>query len=503
MNEKIYKLLNQTVNDTDTEAEPLTDEEVKAMMKRFHSENNSENGKNITHKKHRFAAAMVAVAAAAVLVPTSVYAISRITAKIEQTADYQNTVKIEAPTAAEGLSANDEEYMIYELGYIPEGFVFGDENSTHAGKYKNYETDGGITTTFVRLPADGKEHKINLRFSENCENYESDGKTAMINYRVGYSAGGDKNGNQYGREVWISFNDTRYVLVLYVTNDISQDELYKIIDNISLKPTDEKRFGEYIWWEDPANYSSGSGKKKTEVNPHHIVDPDDENFLKIGETGDYNSDTLNCSFTINSAEFTDSFDGINTDGCGWEADYSAYMDENGNLLPNTRTWYTVGDGIYTLDEDIMSYDMPYHILKMNVTITNNADEYREFCICPNIVSFTSDSVPEYIEEDLNIPSGYEDMDIEFYDSLDRIRAKKYIDFVGGHFFSFDTDDAHMGFKNYVNLEAGESADFEIRFVCSENRLGNLYVSFYTTGNSFSESLKRGFPMYSLCDLRPE
>ena len=116
MNEKIYRLLNQTVNDTDIEAEPLTEEEINAMMKRFHSENSHEKSKTINHKKHRFAAAMVAVAAAAVLVPTSVYAISRINAKIEQTADYQNTVKIEAPTEAEGLSAGEEGYMMFELG---------------------------------------------------------------------------------------------------------------------------------------------------------------------------------------------------------------------------------------------------------------------------------------------------------------------------------------------------------------------------------------------------
>lgn len=503
MNDNIYRLLNETRNNEEfSDTEPLSQEEVTQIMKRFHNDNNVDRSKKITHKKHRFTAVIAAVAAAAVLIPTSVYAYNHISARIEQTAKYRNTVKIETPDDAEPLSENEATYMMYEIGYVPDGFVW--DVPPYGGKYHNSETDGGITPVFYRIPADGEDFEIDLRNSESCENYETGDKVAMINYRIGYSERTEDSGRIFGREVWISFNDTRYLLQLFVTNDISRDELYKIIDSVSLYPTDEKMFGEYFGWLDE-NTEQGA---YTDDGSDAVV-PENINIVKIGEIADYPDKhgygSLNFSFTVNSAELTDSFDGINTDGCGDETDFSNYTDENGNILPNTRTWYTVGDGINTLHEDIMSYDMPYHILKLNVTVTNNNDEFKEVCICPNLVNFNSNGAPLYYETDSNAPSGYEDKKINFCDSLESIANSVTH---GGRiavneFFSFNTDDEHMGEKNYVNLAAGESADFEVCFVCSDNRLEDLYLSFYTIGNGLSETLRDGYPLVDLSDIKPE
>ena len=94
MNDKIYSLLNKTRNDVElSEETPLSDKEVNLIMKRYRNENNAETKK--VQKKHRFPAAAAVLAAAVVLVPTTVYAYTRINAKIEKTAPYQNTVKIQ------------------------------------------------------------------------------------------------------------------------------------------------------------------------------------------------------------------------------------------------------------------------------------------------------------------------------------------------------------------------------------------------------------------------
>lgn len=506
MNDNIYRLLNGTQNNEDfSDTKPLSDKEVTQIMKKFHNENNHTENKKSPAKKHRITAVIAAAAAAVVLIPTSVYAYNHISARIEQTAKYRNTVKIETPNEADQLSENEATYMMYEIGYVPEGFVW--DVPPYGGKYHNSETEGGITPVFYRIPADGEDFEIDLRNSESCENYETGDKVAMINYRIGYSERTEDSGRIFGREVWISFNDTRYLLQLFVTNDISQDELYKIIDSVSLYPTDEKRFGEYFGWLDEDNNNNNNSGSSN--NSYYAVDLDNANVVKIGEIADYpdkySTGSMNVSFTVNSAELTDSFDGINTDGCGDETDFSNYMDENGNILPNVRTWFTIGDGIDTINEDIMSYDMPYHILKLNVTVTNNNDESKEVCICPNLINIDSDGMPNYYETDSNAPSGYEDKEIHFYDSLDRIANSVTH---GGRialneFFSFNTDDEHMGRKNYVNLAAGESADFEVCFVCSDNRLENLYLSFYTVGNSLSQSLRDGYPIVELSDLKSE
>lgn len=486
MNDNIYRLLNGAQNEEFPDPEPLSKEEVTSIMKRFENENNR-TAKPVSHKKRRIIAAVTAIAAAAVFVPTSVFAYSRISARIEKTANYRNTITIPAPTEPENLSENALPYMMFSLDYVPEGFVFGAEGTSHAGKYHNEETGGGMSAVFYRIPADGKDFQIDLTGSESCENYETEGKTAMISYRVGYSTY-DGTGNPYGREVWISFNDTRYLLQLFVTNDISQEELYKIIDNVSLYETDEKRFGEYFPWLDKSSQSSSY------ENPYlHPVDIADVNMKKLGESADYDD----YSFTVNSVVLTDSFDGIYTDSCGWTEDhphfedFRKFMDENGNILPNTRTWYSVGDDINTIDEAVLSYDMPYHILKLSITVTNTTDEFQEIGISPQLIGFNSEGIPGG-EEDLNRPEGYENL---YYTD--------FIQYDVGGFFSFSADAEHKGDKNSLKLAAGESADIQICFACSENRVGNLYLYFGSIGNSYSQSLKSGNPLVDLCDLRPE
>lgn len=146
----------------------------------------------MTTGKRRKVIAVAAVAAVAVLVPTLVYAYKSITASVSETAPYQNTISIQGASAAKGeqLSETKDKYMMYKLEYIPEGFVLGSENSAYEGKYHNDETGGGITPVFYRIPAKD-DFKINLDFSEKCENYGTDGKTAMVSYRPGYGTKGE------------------------------------------------------------------------------------------------------------------------------------------------------------------------------------------------------------------------------------------------------------------------------------------------------------------------
>mgnify|MGYP003294384438 CR=1 FL=1 len=346
--------------------------------------------------------------------------------------------------------------------------------------------------------------EVDLSNSARCENYESNGNTAMINYRIGYDEG-ENDPRDYGREVWIYFGDTRYVLQLTIGNGISQDDLYKIIDNASLVPTNEQRFGEYFPWLD----DSSNADKEYFDSTFFPISLDECNIVQIGETGSYKSPDgfINCSFTINSAEITDSFDGIDTDSCGWYADYSEYMDENGNILPNTRTWFTVGDGVNTIDEDIESVDMPFHILKLNVTAVNYSDEQQEIGICPNLISFNSDSVPMPFEIDDNVPNGYEnlkvrtiyDSELDFSDSLLSLEKEEYIP--ANYNFSFNTDDTHKGDRNSLRLDAGESADFEVCFMISDNSIGKTYLQFYRIGNSESSSFRKGYPLYDLTEIK--
>ncbi len=501
MNDKIYSLLNKTRNNVENSEEtPLSDKEVNLIMKRYRNENNAETKK--VQKKHRFPAAAAVLAAAVVLVPTTVYAYTRINAKIEKTAPYQNTVKIqpvsepktEASAAEEPTEKpTKEQYMMYELGYLPDGYEWMGEDSPYGGKIHNMDTNGGITPVFYRIPAEG-DFEVDLSNSASCENYESGDKTAMINYRISYNNGDESN---FGRDIWIFFNDTRYLLELFITDDISQEDMYKIIDNVSLYETDEKCFGEYFPWLDKPSQAEIDAENEYLKSITQPVAEEDRVVLNIGDTADYAAHDGWGGYTVrvNSAELTDSFDEITTDACGWDADYSRYMDENGNILPNTRTWYKFGDGVYTLNEDMYSEDMPYHILKVNATYTNTRDEVFDIGISPDIIGFDSDGVPVGYETGEKIPPEFPN-GCNYRDSLEKHD-------ISGVFLSLSVFGDQKGDKNHVILESNETVDVEMCFLVPETRLGNMYFNFMTVGNGYSQSIKNGYPIFDFTALKAE
>lgn len=479
MNDKIYMLLSCVKNKEIEDGEQLSKAEVNNIMKRFKNENSGT--RNITYRKRRIAIAAAIVAAASVIVPGSVYAYSRYYAKIEKTNTYQNTVTVRS---VEKVSENEavtdmaeKEFKDWKFTYLPEGLA-EDESGW---KYHDYETGAAITPCKYYLPFCGDEIKEEMNFSADCENYETGDKTVMINYKLSYEKEKDDPTN-YGRVVWISFNDYELVLQLYISNGLPQDELYKIIDGIELYSIDEETFHERYGYADDENR-----RQNDDVSEGNIYDDFDKISLDeftIKKTGDtvtysefYSGDI---SFRVNNVEITDSFDGITTDASGDPADFDSLTDENNNIISNTRTWYRFGDGITTIDEDICSSEMPYHIIKMNVTAEYSGDEYEEIGICPTLVNYNSlfGSVVKF-EEDTNIPDGYAPGEVGFRDS---IRDEYFISLDG--LISMDSDEKNYCTKNYIGLEPGESADFQICFVCSENMLKkDLFVRFYNTDNN--------------------
>lgn len=411
-----------------------------------------------TFNKKRGLAVIAAAVAVTAAIPLSVLAYEKLTAKIEKTGNYENTISIQTPVAdTENTEAS--KYMYYEFGWVPEGYVPSTEKPGFT--LDSEEIEGGISTQFYKLP-DDMTLELSLPFSAECETYEAEGKTALINYREPHVL---FNENPYTREVFVSFEGTSYVLDMSITKDISHEDLLKIIDNITLYPTEEMLYGDYIPWLDESNYQSIS-------NPETYAY--EENVRTIGDTVSkpYSGAGMHDGYdiTLNSFELTDSFDGITTDGCGWETDYSELMDENGNIIENIRTTVKRGDGVDTNDEIISEESLPMHILKMNVTYTNTADVENEVLISPIM----------FIIEDGEPVVNWEcDGEYSCYDSV-----------LGGerqsHWFSVAADSEQKGSKNSLILEPGESADVQIAFFVDDNVKDKIYVSFDVSGNNFGE-----------------
>ncbi len=414
--------------------------------------------KKTFNKKRGFAVIAAAVAITAAI-PLSVLAYEKLTAKIEKTANYESTVTIQTPTADAENSEITEQYMFYKLKWVPEGYIPSTEKPGFT--LDSEEIEGGISTQFYKLP-DDMTLELSLPFSAECENYGTEGKTALINYREPDVLFND---NPYTRDVFVSFEGTSYVLDMSITEDISHEDLLKIIDNITIYPTEEMLYGDYIPWLDESNYQTVSTPKTY---------ADEENVRTIGDTVSkpYSGAGMHDGYdiTLNSFELTDSFDGITTDGCGDETDFSHLMDENGNIIENIRTTVKRGDGVDTNDEIISEESLPMHILKLNVTYTNTADVENEIGISP-IMFIMEDGEPVVNWEVQGEYSCYDSI-------LGRERRS--------HWFSVAFDSEQKGSKNYLLLEPGESADVQIAFFVDDNVKDKVYVSFEVSGNNFGE-----------------
>ncbi|MBQ3138937.1 MAG: hypothetical protein IJB68_05415 [Ruminococcus sp.] len=412
-----------------------------------------------TFNKKRGLAVIAAAVAVTAAIPLSVFAYEKLTAKIEKTGNYENTILIQTPVA-DTENTEAPKYMFYEFGWIPEGYVPHEENSG----FKNPENGGRIAPDLYKLP-DDTNVELKLPYSENCETYESEGKTALINYRSPNVY--NKGTISIDRSVYICFEGTTYVLTLLISEDVSEADMKKIIDEITLYPTEEKLHGDYIPWLDKSNYQSASYSPKKfyayEENVRTIGDTASNPYTGNGVDG--------YDVTLNSFELTDSFDGITTDGCGDETDFSHLMDENGNIIENIRTTIKLGDGVNTIDEIISEEVVPMHILKMNVTITNTADIENDICICPTMF-IIEDGEPK--ADWVNNKAGY-----SCFDSLVGYDVQRM-------WFSLAMDSDQKGGKNHLILAPNESADVQIAFFVDDNVKDKVYVSFDVSGNNFGE-----------------
>ncbi len=412
-----------------------------------------------TFNKKRGLAVIAAAVVITAAIPLSVFAYEKLTAKIEKTANYENTISIQTPVA-DTENTEAPKYMFYEFGWVPEGYV----PSTEKGGFTldSDEIKGGISPLFYKLP-DDMTLELSLPFSAECETYEAEGKTALINYREPHVFFDEI---PYTREVFVSFEGTSYVLDISITKDISHEDLLKIIDNITLYPTEEKLHGDYIPWLDESNYQSDS------YSPQKFY-AYEENVRTIGDTvsNPYTGNGIDgYDVTLNSFELTDSFDGITTDSGGDETDFSHLMDENGNIIENIRTTIKLGDGVNTIDEIISEEVVPMHILKMNVTITNTADIENDICICPTM----------FIIEDGEPIVNWEVQDeYSCYDSILGLERQSM-------WFSLAMDSDQKGGKNHLILAPNESADVQIAFFVDDNVKDKVYVSFEVSGNNFGE-----------------
>ncbi len=360
---------------------------------------------------------------------------------------------------------------IYDVAYcwLPEGLEYQKQDSPYGGKFHNWTTDDGMTPDFTKVPKGLKyyEDTGNPEIGTTKDEWLLDGKTVSMYYRSTYIPNNPEH--NFGRIAFIYFDNTPYVLKLYVTDGISEEDFRKIIDNVKLVPSEGETAGIYT---PPQNeqenteFTVGSYEKMgTPAGSLPVVqvgEPVQEIYPDIwGEV----------SAKVTGVRFDDDFNGLTTDGIGLETDYSEYLDEDGKLIENVRRW--VGyDGGATIEHGIET--VPVSVMTVNITYTNNGTEpMKDYCVCPTLQTqydgyFFRQRIFDIIKMELELETNN-------IDCIDTFRP-------------LTADDMHFSFsgpnqssKNNINLEPGESTEVTLAFIVEDKHRDNLYLSMNENG----------------------
>lgn len=411
-----------------------------------------------SHKFHmkKSMTALIAVAAAVVILPTAVYASTQIRGYF-QTKDgvYQQEMVI-----PKNDSVSDQ-IMALQVGWMPEGMA----TDPSSGKYRD-PSGRAISMLFYKIDSQEAALTHTVNYSVSQETLTCGSNTVL--YAVTDTTGVSGK-DVFDKDVWVAFPDSNYAVQFYATTDVTKEEIEKIAENLSLTPSDKETAE--LWSGEPQEATGGTDE---------VYKVDDYTIQQIGDTirsDFYDDDDKYSRITakLDSVSVQDNFDGLPAvDDIGNPIDYSQYLNADGTVKDDVRTWYSRGDGVNTLDTKIKEETVPQRVLVMHLTYTNECSITQEICVCPSLLQKNGDRLDygavacEPTDETMYCNGTLDDL--------------KY-----GEFFLFTTDRDHSK-NNITNVAPGESVEATVAFLMDEDELQDLYADILGYGQKTVVSL---------------
>lgn len=437
-----------------------------------------------SRSKRRIGIAAIAVAVAAAI-PTSVYAANlvRSTTRVERSGQYAADLVVQPQTeqsttdSTQQLGAQPLEDMgpvKINLSYIPDSFVKGEQGKL---TYFNPETpyQGGISVFLWKLEGDDSEFRMAMRSAVDSEELHFNDNVGLYMQRNTVA----KNDSiQMDKDALLHIGNSQYVVEVFGGEDLSKEEMLKVVEGISLTPVADASQA------DPADvYQAPQEEVRADAG---VAESEKLRFDKDDITGVYQiGDThqeqvvqfesggpdLPVDVTISNIRIQDNFDGLDSGEINGPSDYASYLDADGNLVPNVRTYYEPGDGVNTVDTAIGTKEFQQKIIVADITYTNHTDQVADsICVCPSLF-FLQEDKDSYVE----------------YDGLNETNTL-YTDsclYLQGDFFYYNMGSGNYTVeKNNINhLQPGESATVQLAFAVNADSLPYAMLYFYWDGGA--------------------
>lgn len=339
-----------------------------------------------TLKKHNRSPFKMMAFAAAIIVLMSVtgFAANTVYEKFINKENYKVTLNLNedlTDTEKSTDAAKNPEYVKLNFGYMPDYLIPYDAPYKFSTEIKE---DGSVCSglTFQLFKSELAKDLVITYVESSAKYMFGENKGAVMHINTGIETDGDA----YDKEFIIYFEEFGYVLRCSVSERISEDEMIKIANGLSLEETDIEHayiIDTYI----PTVDNGGI------IAPGIFSYATDAVVRELGESFDikaYNRDVDGNDYTIcvKNIDIRDNVKGLDSVSFNLAGDISDYVDENGNLKSYERITYYHGDGVNSISSIKESKTVGRKIVLVDIEVRNNENSANEFYIDAGICSIS-------------------------------------------------------------------------------------------------------------------
>ncbi len=276
------------------------------------------------------------------------------------------------------------EYVKLNFGYLPEYLDTADAPYKLGIKTQTGDiAPSGLTFRLFRNETAKDLEIFYVGSATECMFGDNQGAVMKIDTGI------ESDGDNYDKEFLINFADMGYVLHCYVSERISEDEMMKIANGLSLTETDKEHafiIDTYI----PTTDNGGIIEPSSDIVYSYA---EDAVVRELGETFNitaHNGDIDGNDYTlcVKNIEIRDNVKGLDYRSFNLAKDISDYVDENGNFKTYDRKIYNYGDGVNSISSIKKTETVGRKIILIDIEVTNNEKSANEFYIDAGICSIS-------------------------------------------------------------------------------------------------------------------
>lgn len=314
------------------------------------------------NKKRRWTPQRILLAAAIALfaIPSSVYAATKLYQWYVTKEGYQVSLSLNRDQ-----TGTNQKYYQLKLGYLPTEMTGNSESNKYS--YQNNRDQGGLSFLLWKI---NKKADFDALFTDNYQETTYNGHKALV---VKKTKTIDNEEQDFNRITYLLFEKEGYVLQTYIGKDVPNDELDKILSQVTLKETEKDQATRTMNFDDYKKRLTE--EKEPELQEQDKLASNSSTIHQVGETVTVNLwENEKIKFTIDQVEFFDTiqdFDKNNFNDYPLESfTKEKIINQDNHLVPFKQKKLKLGDGKTNIDQVLNEKLVQPRFVYLTATIEN-------------------------------------------------------------------------------------------------------------------------------------